>query len=137
LEADGALANLLRQESEIKLLLLWFGILGGPTAWVFHIGLSYLSVPFVCTTGLVIVLHVITALAALGAGASAAVAVAAWWLNGGAEETDLGGVRGRTAFMSVVGIMMSLLFLLVILVESTGNYYLPACELRLVLPTEQ
>lgn len=54
---------------------VWFGVMGGMTAWVLHLGASYAVVPYVCGTGAEWLLHVLTA----GLGAVGLAATMAAW----------------------------------------------------------
>ena len=112
----------------VRVLLLWFGVLGGPIAWVGHLAISYELVSLACVTGLTILFHLTTIVTALVALAAAIVSFLAWQISGAEAETDVGGIRGRTAFMALAGIYMGLLFFGIILVESMGNYFLCAFQ---------
>ncbi len=114
--------------------LLWFGILGGPVMWGTHETVSYLMVPYVCATGMVFLLHVVTIVAVLITLAAGYCAFRAWISSKPPERTDMSGRRGRNAFMGLAGLATAGFFLLLILVESSGNYFFSPCEFRQGMP---
>lgn len=112
---------------------LWFGALGGFTAWAAHLGVSYALVPYVCGTGREWALHLATA--ALAAVAATATGVA-WRARsrlgedgGGAGDGEEAGRKlGRQRFLAVGGILLSGFFLGLILVEGLPALIMDACE---------
>lgn len=108
---------------------LWFGLFGGMAMWIVHLGGSYAAVPWVCGTGRVWVLHLITAGTALVAGAATAAGVlrmrAVARRNPGASDVDGASAWSddppralRTeGFLALSGILMSGFFLALILFE--------------------
>ncbi len=61
-----------------RLPALWFGLLGGVSAYAAHLVASFWAVPFACARGGPGLLHLLAAAMALVAATATAVAVAAW-----------------------------------------------------------
>ena len=109
--------------------LLWFGVLGAPAAWVFHLVAGYGIQEADCSRGSARwdfsshPLEIAVTAAALGIGVAALVAAAWSWraAEAGADP------RGRVAFMAFAGIISSLLFLGIIAVGGAGAVYLDPC----------
>jgi len=85
---------------------LAFGFLGGAVAWILHLGISYLLLPFVCGGGHEWVLHLLTAATAAMAGAAT---VLAW-----RARRRGGRIQG---FLALSGVLLSGFYLLLIVVE--------------------
>ncbi len=118
------------------LLALWFGLGAGPIAWGFHLIGSYVLVPFSCSLGTVLPIHLLTLVTGIITLASAIIAFIAWRRSGTDLEADLGAESdldrpaARSGFMALSGVLLSGLFLLLILAEGTGPFFLPPCERR-------
>jgi hypothetical protein len=108
--------------------MLWYGIFGSIVAWKLQLVTNYALYPYLCWHRLEIVNHV---LSLLFFGMALSGALMAWraWRHMG-EETDLerGGVIGRSRFMAVSGIILSLYLALVILGQWIPNIVLSACD---------
>ncbi len=115
-------------------VLLAFGVFGGGTAWVLHLGLSYASVPWVCAEGATWVLHLLTTVTVLLSAAATGASIAVWRRppsTGGARPADEGeaGVPAAdvtalartsdrtTRFLALAGMILSGFFLVLILAE--------------------
>ena len=105
---------------------LWIGMLGGPAAWLCQLQLSYMLVPWACKTGHHLPLHLSGILFGLCA------AGIAWftWRNllvliAKQGEAEAGLARGH--FMAVVGLMMSVLFTLLIFVQTAAAFIIGPC----------
>lgn len=118
------------QSHTVGLLPLWFGVLTGPIAWTAHLVISFLLVPYSCFIGSVIWLHVTTVITAAPTVAAGIVSYWAWKKAGVGEETDVGGTVGRSVFMAISGMYLSALFLLIILAEGMGPFFINPCQLR-------
>jgi hypothetical protein len=115
---------------------LWFGILGGPIAWVLHLLIGYsLEEWFACspsatTRGEVLGMDVrsVTVLITIvfGTVAAAAALVALRYLRRAPRPGDEGPMRVR--WMAVVGMMNSILYLLIILGGLGPAFILDVCE---------
>ncbi|MGI8485702.1 MAG: hypothetical protein ACR2OU_15755 [Thermomicrobiales bacterium] len=103
---------------------LWFGVLGGIASWAAHLGISWALVPYVFRHDDAFWLHVTTVIAVIVTLAAAA-AWSAWRQVRTADSRD---PRGRAVetdrFMSLLGLVTSTLFLVLILVESAGTLVL-------------
>ncbi len=114
--------------------LLWFGVGAGAIAWTVHLVLSYLLVPFSCSIGTVLPIHVVTLVAALITAAALVVSLRAWHRSRTGIEADVGAETGlnrsilRSGFMALSGVLLSGLFLLLILVEGVGPFFLDPCQ---------
>jgi len=109
-------------------LPLWAGILAGPFAWAFDLGVSYAVVKWVCHTRNDAVLPLLTvgSLSFVGCGA-----VLSWnALNRTADEvpTDGGRPRQRARFMALLGLASCALFAVQILAGAIPHWVLDACQ---------
>jgi hypothetical protein len=108
--------------------MLWYGIFGSIVAWKLQMVTNYALYPYLCWHRLEIVNHVLSLIFFAMALSAAFVAWRAWQHMG--EHTDLaqGGVIGRSRFMAVSGILLSLYLALVILGQWIPNVILSACD---------
>jgi hypothetical protein len=115
---------------------LWFGVLGGPTAWVLHMVIGYsLEEWFACspsatTPGEIVGMDVrsvaIVITIVFGTVAAAAGLVALRYLRRAPRPGDEGPMRVR--WMAIVGLMNSVLYLLIILGGLGPALILDVCE---------
>lgn len=109
-------------------LALWIAWLAGPLAWAIHLSVSYMIVSWVCATGHHVVLHVLTAGTFL---MTTGGFLLAWrlWRAGDFRWPDEGGTRlARMQFMAVSGVVLSVLFAMMILMEGVPSLLLDACR---------
>jgi hypothetical protein len=124
------------------LLPLWFGLLGGHSAWSLQLLVNYLLVTLACPlgpapfvvfgiAGLEFLMVLVTIVAAAIALAATVVSYRAWQSapagsqqSPGASAAPGEGITGRSQFMALVGMLLSALFLLTILLVGTSNLYL-------------
>jgi hypothetical protein len=119
-------------EHEIPFRTLGFAVLGAPLAWVVHLGVSYFLVALGCSTrwsGTDAALAVATLLLAAVAAGAGLVAHRAWrqvrvqqaWL------TSMGEPRGRSSFLTLVGVGVAAIFTLLILLAGLPPLFVPTC----------
>jgi hypothetical protein len=106
----------------------WAGLLVAPVAWAAQQQALYTMVPWACQTGNFFALHAVPLAAMLVALLGALVA----WRTGsraGREESDddRGGAIARTRFFSVLGLVASLFFALVIAAQGIAAFVLHPC----------
>jgi hypothetical protein len=107
---------------------LWFGALGGPIGWTLRLLISYPLVYPACAMGTVLLLHLVTLVAAL---ITLAAAFVSWqcrklaqqgeWVEAGEPSEQ------RASFMAHFGVFNSSLFTLAILAEGLMNFLLDPC----------
>ncbi|HYI45805.1 MAG TPA: hypothetical protein VE174_10160 [Actinomycetota bacterium] len=117
--------------------LLWFGVLGGPAAWVVQLSINYsLEEWFACspgsaTSGLILGMRV-PAIAFVVTGALAALALAAGIVSVGCFRKTRGArdseVGSRARWMALAGIMNSVLYFIIILASFGPPILLGVCE---------
>jgi hypothetical protein len=118
--------------SQIPLgVLLWFGVLGAPTAWTLqHVAgftLTEARCQEVSRTWVVPMdtwTAAVTAMAALIAVLAGVAALASWRRTRDAGEDP---PESRIHFMSVMGMTLTPLFLMIILMSGIGALVLPEC----------
>ncbi|HLZ34624.1 MAG TPA: hypothetical protein VKP13_11440 [Nitrospira sp.] len=108
-------------------LLLYYGMLAAPIAWIFDEGLSYMLNQHACSTGHFYVLHIITIVTAAVALSGLFVAFQQL-LAAGHGNDDGGSTRDRAYFMARLGIATSLGFSLVILALAVPRWVLTPCD---------
>lgn len=107
--------------------LLWYGVLGAPTAWSVHLGLSYFLVYILCGTDYIWLLHVVTLSMLAVAGGALYVA---WQQRNLARERDSERANyhwSRVHFMGRMGIWMSALFAGAIIAGGIPVFFLDLC----------
>ena len=108
-------------------LLLYYGILAAPTAWMCDEGLSFMLNQHACSTGHFYVLHIITIVTAMIAVSGFFVALLQR-LAVGKGDDDGGSRRDRAYFMAQLGITTSLGFTLLILALAVPRWILSPCD---------
>lgn len=127
---------------EVPLGLLWFGLLGAPLAWSLQLLIGYAFSANRCfpgtqlqlhtpTTGINTALVVMTVVALLIAAAAGVTAWRSWKAThheeGGKEEEALEVGEGRTRFMALSGMLLSVLFGLAVFFSGLSPFVVPAC----------
>ncbi|MQA90875.1 MAG: hypothetical protein GEU90_11645 [Gemmatimonas sp.] len=120
-------------ESSAGVGMLLFTLLGPPTAWTFHFLSVYLLVALYCTeawegAGVAILVSTI---------ASAAISIAAGfasyreWRRGGETSitASIAGGTGGSEFILLMGLLGSMLFSFLILVEAIAPVFVPLCSM--------
>ena len=109
-------------------LPLWIGILAGPVAWAFDLGVSYALVKWTCESQRDLLIHLISpASLALVAGG----AVVSWQaLRHTSTDlpTDGGDARARARFMAILGLTSNALFAVTIVAGAIPRWVLDACQ---------
>jgi hypothetical protein len=105
------------------------GFLLAPFAFLLNLQISYMLVPWACSSGQIFWLHI----AAFGSLLLAALgALTAWrnWQKAGREwQSEGGNATARSRFMGIVGLLMSGLFSLIILAQWIANLIIDPCQL--------
>ena len=114
-------------ESSHGALMLWIGTLGAPTLWFVNQQINLVLVNWVCTSGAVWILHLVTGLCLAG---GVATALLAWrnWRRLRHEAPDEETPRSRSHFMAAVGLMSSLFFGLVIIAQGIPSFVINPCQ---------
>jgi putative membrane protein len=78
---------------------LAFGVLGGPLAWIAHLGGSFLVVPWICSGGWAGLLHVLTVVTGVVAASAAGLAASTYRRTGKAPALGAALVSGFFCFL--------------------------------------
>jgi 4-amino-4-deoxy-L-arabinose transferase-like glycosyltransferase len=108
-------------------LLLWAGVLLGPTAAMLNEGLSYSMTQHACSTGHVYVLHVSSACCFLLASASVWIARQQLSVVGDGSEHGAG-PHNRQWWMARAGVALGIGFALVIIAMAVPKILLSPCD---------
>jgi hypothetical protein len=110
-------------------LLLWISMLGAPVIWLIHLESGYALVQYACVSGRHFVLHlnaIVSLALVLGIGA---LAIHHWNQAGrGWPSQDEGGSTARWRTLSIMGVLQSGLFSLLILVAWAAIFILHPCS---------
>jgi hypothetical protein len=112
------------------LFALWAALLAGPVVWLVQFQTNYTLVPLLCRGGAHnLALHAVFVVALLVVAASALLA----WRNfraAGAttEGEDEAGVIPRTRFMSLLGLLVTAMFFLVIVAQWIASWVFGPCQ---------
>ena len=107
---------------------LWFGFLGSAAAWAVHTALGYPLVPLVCSSGLSILLYLLSVLTGLVAAAAGVVSWRTWKAAGGASAGNFVGSDTRTGFMAFTGVLASGFFVLAIIMATVPMILIDPCS---------
>ncbi|CAN5563530.1 hypothetical protein BH23CHL2_BH23CHL2_20000 [soil metagenome] len=115
-------------ESDIRRdRLLWFGVLGAPTAWSVHLGLSYFLVYILCGTGYTWLLHIVTLAMAVVAAAALYVALQQRGVAAERDPERRDDHWDRVQFMGRLGAWMSGLFGAAVIAGGIPIFFLDLC----------
>ena len=106
----------------------WTGVLGAPLTWFASQQASYALVPWACHGGPLIAIHLVNLVALLLVALAGALAWRDWRRAGRHVSDELAPPAGRTRFLGLVGLMLSALFGLVIVAQTTGAFFFGACQ---------
>ncbi len=106
---------------------MWWGVAAGPLAWGCDLGSSYAVAPHACSTGHFYVLHVISLVFFLIALSGFALAFGTYRRLPDNAEKQGHLPRDRAFFLSLVGIVMSLGFAIIIIAGAVPRWILSPC----------
>lgn len=107
---------------------VWWGMAAGPTAWGIDLGVSYASAPHACSTGHYYVLRVISLACFLVALTGFFFALSMHRRLFGKAEKEGHHPRDRAFFLSLVGIVLSLSFAVIIIAGAVPRWILSPCS---------
>jgi hypothetical protein len=110
-------------------LLQWVGVLGSPTAWGLQILSGYGLSGYSCHVDSVAPLAILGIVCGIIAIGSGLVALRQWQLVMPHGWRDLDDPEDRAAFMGILGVALSLLFVLLILMTGIANVVLNPCPI--------
>jgi len=111
-----------------ELAVLAAALLVPPLAFLLNLQINYTLVPWACSTGHEFVLHLVSVGTLLVAASGGLVAWREWKRCGPGPPEGQGGRAPHFRFVSVIGILMSSLFALVILAQWIPNFVLSPCQ---------
>jgi hypothetical protein len=122
-----------RAEKEFKrsstIFALWIGFLLPPFAFLLNLQVSYMLVPWACSTRQLFWLHVASCGSLLLALLGAFTAWRNWQKSGRQMQAEAGSPTARSRFMAIVGLLEGGLFSLVILAQWIANFIIDPCQL--------
>jgi hypothetical protein len=109
---------------------LWLGVLGPPLVWAVYFQFNYALARWFCHNhGLMGLGHAAAVVALLLAGAAGVLAWRDWRLLGGGWPSGAeSGTVGRSRFLSVIGMMLSALFVLLIAGNWLVLFFIDPCD---------
>lgn len=117
---------------------LWFGVLGGPAAWVIQMAGGYILEETACSPAsrstailgieIVPLFSVMTAVLAL---TTAAAGITAFRCRGRIEDASATVTSERSAWMALAGVAVSALFFVIIILAFAAFAILSPCEVPL------
>jgi hypothetical protein len=109
-------------------VLQWVGLFLAPAAFFAHLQVNYVLVPWACTTGLRIWIHIVSLTALVLALAGA---LAGWRVHERAESdapNDNAGAVPRMRFLGVVGLCASAIFALLLAAQLVAGIIISPCQ---------
>jgi uncharacterized membrane protein YidH (DUF202 family) len=107
---------------------LWAGILIAPLAFLIHLSINYALVTQLCQSTHKISMHLVTVLFLLIAAGGGFIAWLNWVEVGRKWPGEGGGVTERSRFMSVVGLMVSVLVILGLIAQWIPQFIFDPCQ---------
>jgi hypothetical protein len=112
-------------------LALWYGVLAAPVAWIVRLIISYAMVEWLCRGDGAVVMHLTSVLFLVISLTGGWVAWRSYRTARHFEPTRVGPWRWeRSYFMALVGLLNSVLFTVVILVEWSMVFFTDPCVVR-------
>ncbi len=106
----------------------WFGLVGGPLAMLVNLQAQYALVPWACTRGYSLALHVSPVVCLVVTAGATAAAVHEWRAGGGGTPDADSGIMARARFLGAVGMGTSAFFGLIIIAMWFANAFLNPCQ---------
>jgi hypothetical protein len=107
---------------------LWIGVLLPPAAFLLNLEVAYALVPTACRTGNVLLVHLVH-LVCLGLAVFGGLTALRYWRRSGSTWPDgEASLLGRTRFMSGLGMLLAIQFVLVILAQWIPSFILDPCQ---------
>ena len=106
----------------------WVGMFLAPAAFFAHLQVRYVLVPWACATNGQLWIHVVGVLSLAIAVLGALAARRTWRSAGGEDPTEAGGAMPRTRMLGVMGVGISLMFILVLLGQWLSAFFFSACQ---------
>ena len=106
----------------------WLGLFLAPAAFFAHLQVRYVLVPWACATNGQIWIHLVGVLSLAIAVMGALAARRTWRSAGGEDPTEAGGAMPRTRMLGVMGVGISLMFILVLLGQWLSAFFFSACQ---------
>lgn len=110
------------------LLSLWAGVLVGPVVWLLQFQANYTLVTVTCNHGGKWALHAVSVVALLLTAGAGALARSNWREAGESTENEAWGVLPRSRFMSVLGMLVSAMFFVVIFAQWIASWVFGPCQ---------
>lgn len=107
---------------------LWAGILTAPLVFLLHLQINYALVTQLCQSEHKIAMHLVTLAALLISAGGGVVAWLNWRVVGRKWPGEAGSVAERSRFMSVVGILISLLVILGLIAQWIPQFIFDPCQ---------
>jgi hypothetical protein len=107
---------------------LWAGILTAPLAFLLHLEINYALVTQLCQSKHKISMHLVTLLFLLIAAGGGFIAWLNWREAGRKWPGEGGSVTERSRFMSVVGLLISVLVILGLIAQWVPQFIFDPCQ---------
>ncbi|HKG23688.1 MAG TPA: hypothetical protein VKC34_17430 [Blastocatellia bacterium] len=104
------------------------GLLVAPLAFLLDLEINYALVPVVCLSGNLYLLHLVSAGSLLLSLCGAFIAWRDWEITGREWPGEMAGSIPRSRFMSALGLMTSVLFIILIIAMWVPNFVLDPCQ---------
>ena len=106
----------------------WIGVFLAPAVFFAHLQVTYVLVPWACVRNGEPWIHLAGALSVVLAAVGAFVAWHTWRRGGHDDPGEAGGVMPRTRLMGVLGLGLSLMFVLLLLGQWMTAFFLSPCQ---------
>jgi hypothetical protein len=107
---------------------LWAGILTAPLVFLLHLQINYALVTQLCQSEHKIAMHLVTLAAILISAGGGLIAFLNWRDAGRKWPGEAGSVAERSRFMSVVGLLISLLVILGLIAQLLPQFIFDPCQ---------
>lgn len=107
---------------------LWAGLLLPVAAWAFQLQSNLILVHYACSVGSKLTLHLVSLSAILLVAAGGFISWRNWQAAGGKSPSERAGAIPRSRLLSLLGLLVSCLFFLLVIALWLPNLFMGACE---------
>jgi NhaP-type Na+/H+ or K+/H+ antiporter len=115
-------------DSMTEILVLWAGVLLPPIVWAIQMEINYALVRRACSTERNLALYAVTIMALALTLVSTLISWSTWRKSGMGWPSEAADARTRKSFLSVLGLLSSAMFFLVILAQGIATVFFHPCQ---------
>jgi hypothetical protein len=106
---------------------LWIAVLGSAVVWFIQLQTTYALVPWVCSSGKLWALHVVSVLFVVLAAVPGGIGWSQWRACAKRKTERESAGDGRRRFMAMLGLMLTALFVILIIAQAMPSFFFDPC----------